>query len=494
MFILKGKIMDNDSLMALEPNASSLIESMRSIGYSFESAIADIIDNSISAKASEIQIFLLEEDGNPYIQIVDDGFGMGRDELLEAMRLGSKNPNEIRSKDDLGRFGLGLKSASFSQCRVLSVISKKNSKIHSFQWDLDLVMKTNKFVVKELLESEIEKINNVELLNEIDSGTIVQWEKFDRINDSTNDLQSEMTDLMNIAIEHISLIFHRFLNDNLNIYVNNEKIIPKDPFLSKNSGTQERPIEKIRIENEIITLHPFVLPHISKLNNEDKRLAGKVNEYYKEQGFYLYRNKRLIVWGSYLGVSRKSELGKNLRIQVDIPNSLDYLWNIDVKKSRATVPSIIKKNLIKSIVDGEQTSKRIYKFRGNSSSIDSESIWRYFEDRDNNFHFEINDLNPIYKQLLNLMSEDGRKLFHIYLNALSENIPFQKIYAELADGKAHSTIDDENEIQYLKDIMNQVKNSSYTDYKEFLKSLLSIEPYKSSQESIKLINEEMERN
>ena len=132
------------------PNAASLIESLRSIGYSFETAIADIIDNSISAEASRIDIFYRKKNDNPYIQILDNGYGMNQKELLEAMRLGSKNPKEIRDKKDLGRFGLGLKSASFSQIRKLTVTSKKNGEINSYQWDLDIISETQNFDIRVL--------------------------------------------------------------------------------------------------------------------------------------------------------------------------------------------------------------------------------------------------------------------------------------------------------------------------------------------------------
>jgi hypothetical protein len=481
-----------NTVLEIQPNPSSLIESLRFIGYSFETAIADIIDNSISAKATEIKIYQKENDGIPYIQIIDNGNGMDRDELIEAMRLGSKNPTEHRSEDDLGRFGLGLKSASFSQARVLTVISKQKDKKNALQWDLDLIEATNRFSVKELSESDINQIKDIDYLNERKSGTIVQWENFDRISDSTHDLQEELADLMNQTVEHVSLIFHRFLGKEIEIYVNNEKIIPKDPFLTKNSGTQERPTEKLKIEGETITLHPYVLPHVSKLSAADKRLAGKVNEYNKSQGFYLYRNKRLIVWGSYLGVSRKSELGKNLRIQVDIPNSLDYLWEIDVKKSRANVPSKIKKNLTKSIVDGESVSKRIYTYRGQKAITGDKPLWSFYEDRDNEFHLELNEENPLFKQLAFHMDDDQYRMLKMYAEALAMNIPYAMIYAQIADGKKDVTSIDDEKISQLKQSIEEIKNHPAIDVHEILKSMLFIEPYKSDEKAVEVINRALE--
>ena len=201
-----------ENIVTVLPNASSLLESMRSIGYSFETAIADIIDNSISAQANEIRVYQRQYEGKPYIQILDDGTGMGNFELIEAMRLGSKNPVDERSKTDLGRFGLGLKSASFSQCKKLTVISKTLKGINAYEWDLDWVRKTDEFAVKRLTGKEIEQIPNISQLENLVSGTIVQWENFDRIKESTSDLTDELSALMNSAVDHISLIFHRFLN------------------------------------------------------------------------------------------------------------------------------------------------------------------------------------------------------------------------------------------------------------------------------------------
>src|SRR5947209_1369949 len=103
-----------------EPEASSMIETFRAIGYSIQSAVADIVDNSISAGAKNIRINFEWKGANTWLAIKDDGIGMDNDELIQAMKPGSRNPNEERSAKDLGRFGLGLKTASFSQCRILS--------------------------------------------------------------------------------------------------------------------------------------------------------------------------------------------------------------------------------------------------------------------------------------------------------------------------------------------------------------------------------------
>ncbi|MFH5834809.1 ATP-binding protein [Proteiniclasticum sp. C24MP] len=479
-----------ENYITVLPNAASLIESMRSIGYSFETAIADIIDNSISAHAEEIRIYNRKIDGTPYVQVIDDGVGMSDDELIEAMRLGSKNPNEIRSKDDLGRFGLGLKSASFSQCRILTVVSNKNGKTNGYQWDLNFVQETNRFHVKKLSSSELKVLPNIKDLERMQSGTIVQWENFDRISNSSHDLENELSILMNKTIDHISLIFHRFIDEGLKISVNFEPVIPKDPFLVKHVGTQELITKKVKIDNEMIHLYPYILPHFSKLNSADQRKSGKVSEHYKAQGFYIYRNKRLIIWGDYLGLARKSELGKNVRIRVDIPNSLDHLWEIDVKKSRANVPSKIKNNLLSAISDGDLVSKRVNTYRGKREISEERPIWLFLTGREEEFHFEVNQKNDLYIQFMNTLDENQKSLFNMLSKSLAASIPCQTIYSQISGGKTNQNRDDDL-VSDLKSTIEQLRSTKLVDTNVWLRMLLSEEPYKSNENAVKFINKEL---
>ena len=479
-----------ENFITVLPNAASLIESMRSIGYSFETAIADIIDNAISAHATEINIYNRKINGSPYVQIVDNGTGMSDDELIEAMRLGSKNPNDIRSKDDLGRFGLGLKSASFSQCRMLTVVSKTNGIINGYQWDLNFVQEINRFEVKRLSSSEIGVLPNIKDLERKKSGTIVQWENFDRISISSHNLENELSILMNKSIDHISLIFHRFIDDGLKITVNFEPVIPKDPFLVKHVGTQELITKKVKIDNEVIQLYPYILPHYSKLNPADQRKSGKVSEHYKAQGFYIYRNKRLIIWGDYLGLARKSELGKNVRIRVDIPNSLDHLWEIDVKKSRANVPSKIKNNLLSAISDGDLVSKKVNTYRGKSEISEEKPIWLFLNGREDDFHFEINKKNDLYIQFMSTLDDNQKSLFNTLSKSLAASIPCQTIYSQISGGKTNQNRDDDL-VSELKLTVQQLRSTGLVDANVWLKMLLSEEPYRSNENAIKFINKEL---
>ena len=273
------------------PFAPNLIESMRSLGYSFETAIADLIDNSISAEASKIDILLCPID-NPYLIILDNGNGMNTSELEEALRYGAKNPLEKRNNNDLGRFGLGMKSASLSQCRKLVVASKKNGVISCFSWDLDYIIQKKEWLLLEYGDEEINSLPQIGLLKSLSNGTYLLLEDFDRISSSTYDLNATINSYMNTTIEHLSLVFHRFLNDGVDIYVNNNKIIPRDPFLSTNRGTQPLPEQFITINNSKIRIKPYILPYINKLSYEDLQKVGGKEDLRTNQGFYIYRNKR----------------------------------------------------------------------------------------------------------------------------------------------------------------------------------------------------------
>lgn len=268
--------------ITLLPKASSLIESLRDIGYSFESAIADIIDNSITAKAKNVKIYFDFYNQNLTLAIIDDGEGMGEEELIEAMRPGSKNPLDDRDENDLGRFGLGLKTASFSQCRKLTVVSSVNTNKVSTQWDLDYVAKTEDWSLKILDDSEIKNIYKVDLLS--DNGTLVLWQDTDRIIDNTVSSITEdaIYEKMSLVQKHLELVFHRYLKgkNKINIFINDEQLQPFDPFHSVHPATQELSEETIQIEESKIFIKPYILPHYSIISVQEY-------DYYAGEGGYL---------------------------------------------------------------------------------------------------------------------------------------------------------------------------------------------------------------
>ena len=271
--------------------------SMRSLGYSFNNAIADILDNSISAKATKIEILCNWDKEEPFVEIKDNGVGMTNEELEEAMRLGSKSPLYERDKEDLGRFGLGLKTASFSQAKKLIVKTKKDESTFEASWDLDLVEKENKWFM------DIEKVDGE---NEIkDKGTIVRWEKIDTLEKKDQKNSQEYFESITAQLaKHISLVFHRYITGDYGTKISfsiNGNICPSaDPFFKEKSTNQ--PPEVIANKCRVIS---YSLPHHTNCSSEDWDFHAGEEGYLANQGFYLYRNGRLICKATWFGLARK---------------------------------------------------------------------------------------------------------------------------------------------------------------------------------------------
>lgn len=459
------------------PFAPFLIESMRSLGYSFETAIADLVDNSITANASEIKIFLIP-DMLPQLIIFDNGCGMTEIELEEALRYGSRNPNDERTENDLGRFGLGLKSASLSQCRKLIVASKKQNKITCFSWDIDVVTEKGKWILLKYSKEEIVKLPMIDLLNNVASGTYILLQNFDRISSSTGNLLTTINNYMSLTIDHLALVFHRFLDDGLKIFVNNVEIEALDPFLSHNKSTQILREQKIKINDSDIAIQPYVLPYISKLSNEDIRKVGGKDNLKTKQGFYIYRNRRLIIWGTWFKLIRKEELSKLARVRVDIPSSLDYMWGIDIKKSSVNLPDLIKRNLYSSINESIFTSKNVLEYRGRKTKNDGINyVWERIELRDGNYEYKINREIPQLKMLSMSLDADKLELLNLVINCIESSFPTNSLYLDVSKGEI------KNEVYDIDELYNQLRmqiewcdNNGFNS-EEMLDLLLKTEPY-----------------
>lgn len=465
------------------PFAPMLIESMRSLGYSFESAIADIIDNSISAKASKIELFLPPGE-NPYLIIFDNGTGMDAKEIEEAMRYGSKNPLDRRTKNDLGRFGLGLKSASLSQCRKLTVVSKKNNKVAAFSWDLDYIKSSQSWNIIGYDIDEIKKLPRIELFDNVDSGTYVLLQEFDRVKSSAKDLSRTITENMIKTEEHLSLVFHRYLEGKVSIYINNLKIEPKDPFLTKHKKTQSKREQSFTIDGSKIKVKPYILPYINYLTKEDIKKVGSKERLRNEQGFYIYRNKRLIIWGTWFRMETKGELSKLARIRVDIPNSLDYMWNIDIKKSSANLPDKIKNNLYNCIKESVVSSEAVHQYRGRKQkeNEDITYIWDRIKTRDG-YEYKINRKIPQIELLKDSLDEKQFSLLEKTLVYIEDNFPVNALYLDATKGDISQNkekVEEDSEIEQLyNDVLMQIEfGKEYgMSKKEIIKLFMISEPY-----------------
>lgn len=434
------------------PDPISLIESMRAIGYTVEAAVADIIDNSISASADSISIEY-ESTGSPFVAILDNGYGMGYEELKNAMRHGSRNPSDARDANDLGRFGLGLKTASLSQCRKLTVVSKQQESICALCWDLDYVEVENKWRVIIPNESSLKSLPLYNRLMCQNTGTLVVWQSLDRLLAGSINPVDEMRSRMSHLREHLSLVFHRFTqregsNKPISMKLNGLTLPRIDPFLGDNRFRQPLEGQDFSVKDISISVKPFVLPSISHLSAEEIEKAGGREGLRRSQGFYIYRNRRLVIWGTWFKLVPKDEFFKLTRVQVDIPNSLDALWSLDIKKSAAFPPEIIRSRLKELIPHFISISRRTLSYSGRRTNTSKqEPIWNRIEPSPGRFKYEINIQHPLLSTFSDSLSDDIRNSFQKVLEIISAANPLDSIYVDMcADTKRPASESERNEL------------------------------------------------
>jgi len=472
----------------LDPNPSSFVHSLRSVGYSLETAVADIIDNSIAAGASNMWIFFNVGDGSPAFAIIDDGDGMSALELKEAMRLGSTSPLEKRRNCDLGRFGLGMKTASFSICKRLNVASASSGKISGARWDLDDISQNNRWDIEILPEKEIQRIPFIEHLP--GNGTAIVWEKIDRMIDGSAKNPRKELDAAIAALEkHLSLTFHRYLDGErgikkISIFINGHKIEAFDPFNVKNPATQE--LEKDEMGK--ITITPYILPHHSKTKEDEyERYAGE-GGYLANQGFYVYRNRRLIVHGAWFRLAAPENLTKLARVRIDIPNELDADWNIDVKKSIATPPAVIRERLKNTIEKIMGKSAKTYRARGRKISDGAAiQLWEKVVAQGKIF-YKINPEHPLVARIREALGAKEESEFIALLDMIAKCFPTDLLFSDYGN-KPGDVIQNEFDVDALADtaemmISSWIESGGMTRG-EALKKLAGIAPFSQYMDCIK---------
>lgn len=412
-----------------------LLESMRSVGYSFESAIADLVDNSITAKAKRVDIV-----GDPveakFVTITDDGDGMDPATARAALRLAGSVGTGVRANEDLGRFGLGLKTASLSQARQLTVVTRRSAVTTALQWDIDHVKATGQWSLQVLDDIELDDIPGMETFCARDAGTLVVWRNLDYLLGRADDVSGVMAERLSALRDHLSLTFHRFLEgrkaERLQISVNGVLVPPLDPFLSANPKTQRTPLERIVVDGHKIEATAFTLPHASGVAAKDRKRGDLGAEMREAQGFYVYRNRRLISHGHWYGLAKRDELTKQARIRVDLPNTLDHLWQLDIKKSRAEPPQVFRTHLRRILSGVIAKSKRVHTFRGRRET-DAEIVrmWHKVVDR-NGYRYEVNKDHPLVLALSENIDADCRVTLVRLLADLSATFPAGDLYVHAA--------------------------------------------------------------
>jgi hypothetical protein len=466
-----------------EPEASSMIETFRAIGYSIQAAIADIIDNSISAGAKQIWVDFDWRGASTWLSIKDDGYGMDNNELIQAMRPGSKNPNEQRSSRDLGRFGLGLKTASFSQCRQLSVASKRISEsVFYWTWDLDYVSQSGKWELLQYLPDNFEKS-----LDELESGTIVIWNDIDRlvkhVNENDKNALSKFLHIMEMVKKHIAMVFHRFIEaKKIKIFFQNREIEPWDPFLVNMAASQKFPEEPLH--NNQVRIRGYVLPHKSKLSEEEFRLAEGPRGWNDHQGFYIYRGERLLLAGDWLGMFRKEEHYKLARIMVDLPNHLDAEWQIDIKKSVARPPLGLRDQLKAYATKVRLQAVEVYRHKGKIlqrkyASVQFQPVWNE-KIRHGKRFYEINRDHPVLQSIFEGLNGQVQQL-HQLLRFIEETVPVPLItIKESENPELQGQPFEDADLEPISKLMKQMFQSQIGSGKSAehaIAYILNIEPF-----------------
>lgn len=363
---------------------------------------------------------------------------MSEKTLANAMRLGSTSPLANRHESDLGRFGLGLKTASFSQARELTVVSRthKGGAIAVRRWDLDAVEATGEW----RLHTSLAQGN--ELGVESTTGTSVQWSNLDRLVGSVDvkekKAHTRFLDTIDRVHSHLEATFQRFLvgRGRIRITVNGKLVEPWDPFMLTNPATQTLDEEELPFKGNLIRVRPYVLPHRSKLTEAEARRGAGAHGWNQQQGFYLYRSGRLLLQGDWLGLGiTRDEHTKLARIAIDFPASLDHDWQVDVRKSTARPPGELSESLKRIAQATRKKAEEVYRHRGKvlarKSTRSFVFAWQQYKDRDGHIRYKVNRDHPVITTMLTAAGKE-RPLLERALRFIEETVPTTMIGVEIA--------------------------------------------------------------
>ena len=463
------------------PDASALMTSARSFGnYDLARALADLLDNSITAGANMIRI-TCSDVGEPEIRVRDDGSGMSQEELKVAMKPASVNPDKERPSEDLGRFGWGMKSASFSQCKLLTVVTKKQECYSAASWDLEEI---DGWVMMSYVGYEAEKLLEDPMLGE--SGTEIIWRKCDRLSEGGSLTQELFNEIIVHARRKLSLVFHRFIGGKsgarkVSILLNDTPLDSFDPFHAEHPATQAFPVEEIRVvDNTKVMMRAYTLPHYTKLKPNEYEMLGGEEGYVKNQGFYVYRNNRLIIYGTWFRLAKHGELSKLVRISVDIPNSLDSMWKITIDKSDAQLPALLRQRMKKLVDKFRNSSTRAIRSKGGriSGGKGIALVWERYA-RNQQINYRINRSHPLLKSLGNILEAKWRDNLEHILKLIEQEIPIEKLSCDVSANpqKLNQVVTDPGEFQKFVRQTVPILLADGGSESEVIDQLRNTEPY-----------------
>jgi hypothetical protein len=421
-----------------------MIEALRGLGYSAPTAIADIVDNSVAASAGRVSIGFAWNGAASRMTILDDGVGMSASELDRAMRLGDRSPLDARAPTDLGRFGLGLKTASFSQCRRLTVASRRDGVVSCLRWDLD-VLASSVDDGWHLLEVPFDTLVGPPVpWSGPDTGTLVIWEALDGMV-TPGFGEQDFLDVADAVERHLAMVFHRYLegtHPRLRLDINGRPVGPWDPFMARHPATWSSPIVRLRSESGTVEVQSHVLPHRDHLTADEQETAAGPEGWTAQQGFHVYRNQRLLVAGSWLGLGQgrswtKEEAHRLARIRLDIPNSADAAWRIDIRKSSARPPVTLRSPLTRLAEDARERARRVFAHRGQPIGFrDTQPIsqaWRT-EHFVGGMRYRIDQNHPAVRGVLDDAGGISAQV-KAMLRVIEETVPVQRIWLDTTEGR-----------------------------------------------------------
>lgn len=433
-----------DGIRFAPPKAAAMMEALRGLGYSTAAALADVIDNSISAGATDVHLHFDWNEGKSWVSILDNGKGMSDPELEAAMTLGSRNPLDVRDPADLGRFGLGLKTASFSQCRKLTVASKqKGGATCCLRWDLDVIERDPAGAWTMLEGSEPGSEGFLDALTPMSSGTLVLWQEMDRV--VTPGMTFEhFADLVFGVESRLAMTFHRLLEEGwVRLFVNGRALKPWDPFMMGHPAKPwQSPVQSLKSGGALLEAQCHVLPHKDMLSREALEAAAGPDGWVSQQGFYVYRNRRLLVAGGWLGLGRgrewhREEAHRLARIRLDMPNSVDAEWRIDVRKSRAQPPLLVRPWLAQLAEDTRERARKVFAYRGVPiKAVERGQVlpaWRTEQLR-GGMRYRVDTSHPAVAAVLET-SGGNKGLVKAMLRVIEETVPVQRIWLDTAENR-----------------------------------------------------------
>lgn len=473
------------------PRADAMLESLRGLGYTTATALADIVDNSISAAARNVEIWLTWDGPSSRVTILDDGRGMSDSELEKAMRLGDKSPLDDRTPEDLGRFGMGLKTSSFSQCRRLTVASRKDGELSCLRWDLTKLREQPlEWFMYEGPEPGSERF--LAPLGSKPTGTLVLWEDLDRMV-TEGYTPDDFGDLIDDIEAHLAMVFHRLIDGTrpkFRLSINGRVVPAWDPFMTDHPAkTWSSHPDRFGTAAGAIEIEGHVLPHKDRLSQEEFDAGAGPNGWTAQQGFYIYRNQRLLLAGGWLGLGQgrawnREESHRLARIRLDIPNTADADWKIDIRKSTARPPVSLRAWLTRHAEDTRERARKVFAFRGmpptGRGRAPVEQAWRV-EHTSKGAKYRIDEKHPAVAAALDASGERA-DLVRAMLRVIEETVPVQRIWLDTAENRDTPRTGFAGEpsdavVQVLKTLFADMVGRKGMSAADARKSLLVTEPF-----------------